>query len=171
MESDAKREPEGRIRNDHSGEQNKYDNRTRLRRRADKNRSQDWPKKSCVQQSKAPVRDKYVAVAINEIVNLENAWSVWNVRFHLNWNEIRFNEKRNSWKALLAKTLKRNKLLKTKIDINSSVIIISEPLLKQIGQPNQIIVFNKDVIAANNWKFLLNGQRLFKSKFRSQHLN
>ena len=48
--------------------------------------------------------------------------------------------------------LTRNKLLKTIIDIISSVIIISEPLLKQIGQPNQIIVWNKDVIAANKWK-------------------
>ena len=46
----------------------------------------------------------------------------------------------------------RNKLLKTIIDIISSVNIISEPLLKQIGQPNEIIVCNKDVIAANQWK-------------------
>ena len=73
MESDAKRETEGRNRNDNSSGQNKYDNRTRLPRRADENRSQGWPKKSCVQQSKAAVRDKYVAVAINEIVILENA--------------------------------------------------------------------------------------------------
>ena len=103
MESDANREPEVRNRNDNSSGQNKYDNRTRLLRRADENRSQDWPKKSCVQQSKVAVRDKCVAVAINETVNLENAWSVWNVRFQLIWNEIRFNQKWTSWKALLAK--------------------------------------------------------------------
>ena len=123
MESEAKREPEGRNRNDNSSGKNKYDNRTRLLRRADKNRSQDWPKKSCVQQSKAAVRDKCVAVAINETVNLENAWSVWNVRFHLNWIEIRFNEKRNSWKALLAKMWIRNKSLKTIFDIISVLLL------------------------------------------------
>ena len=54
--------------------------------------------------------------------------------------------------ALFAKIKIKNKFIMALIDSGSSVNIISDTLYKQLGEPSQIRMCNKNIIAANNGK-------------------
>ena len=59
--------------------------------------------------------------------------------------------------ALFAKIMIKNKLIMALIDSGSSVNIISDTLYKQLGEPSQIRMCNKNIIAANNGKMPIMG--------------
>ena len=59
--------------------------------------------------------------------------------------------------ALFAKIMIEDKLIKALIDSGSSVNLISDTLDKQLGEPSQIIMCNKNIIAANNYKMAVYG--------------
>ena len=59
--------------------------------------------------------------------------------------------------ALFAKILTKDKLTKALIDSGSSVNLLSNALYQQLGEPGQIRVCNKNIIAANNGKMPVKG--------------
>ena len=59
--------------------------------------------------------------------------------------------------ALFAKKMIKDKLIVALIDSGSSVNIISDTLYKQFGEPSQIRMCNKNIIAANNGKMPIMG--------------
>ena len=59
--------------------------------------------------------------------------------------------------ALFAKILIKDKLIMALIDSGSSVNIISDTLYKQLGEPSQIRMCNKNIIAATNAKMPVMG--------------
>ena len=59
--------------------------------------------------------------------------------------------------ALFAKIMIKNKLIMALIDSGSSVDIISDTLYKQLGEPSQIRMCNKNIKAANNGKMPIMG--------------
>ena len=56
--------------------------------------------------------------------------------------------------ALFAKIMIKFKLIMALIDSGSSANIISDTLYKQLGEPSQIRMCNKNIIAANKGKCL-----------------
>ena len=59
--------------------------------------------------------------------------------------------------ALFAKIRIKDKLIMALIDSGSSVYIISDTFYKQLGEPSQIRMCNKNIIAANNGKMPIMG--------------
>ena len=59
--------------------------------------------------------------------------------------------------ALFAKIMIKDKLIMALIDSGSSVNIIGDTLSKQLGEPSQIRMCNKNIIAANNGKMPIMG--------------
>ena len=59
--------------------------------------------------------------------------------------------------ALFAKIMIKGKLIMALIDSGSSVDFISDTLYKQLGEPSQIRMCNKNIIAANNGKMPIMG--------------
>ena len=59
--------------------------------------------------------------------------------------------------ALFAKIMIKDKLIMALIDSGNSVNIISDTLYKQLGEPSQIRICNKNIIAANNGKMPVMG--------------
>ena len=64
--------------------------------------------------------------------------------------------------ALFAKTMIKDKSIMALIDSGSSVNIIKDTLYKQLGEPSQIRMCNKNIIAANNEKMSIMGSADFQ---------
>ena len=60
-------------------------------------------------------------------------------------------------KALFAKIMRKDKLIMALINSGSTVNIISDTVYKQLGEPSQIRMCNKNIIAANNGKMHIMG--------------
>ena len=67
--------------------------------------------------------------------------------------------------ALFAKIMMRDKLIMAFVDSGSSVYIISDTLYNQLGEPSQIRICNKKIIAANIGKMPVMGQADQLQKF------
>ena len=59
--------------------------------------------------------------------------------------------------ALFAKIKIKDKLIKALIDSGSSVNLLGDTLYQQLGEPSQIRVCKKNIIAANNAKMPVKG--------------
>ena len=68
--------------------------------------------------------------------------------------------------ALFAKKMIKDKLIMAFIDSGSSINIVSDTLCNQLGEPSQIRICNKNIIAANNGKMPVMGSADIQVQFQ-----
>ena len=159
---------------------NNYESRGRSLTPGGENRSRDQSHESRAKQSKAVLssRKKNIAVAVSETMHLGNAKIVSNVgaqslqtKLSVFKQELAGNGRasfsacyvktlrggNSPVEALFAKIMMKDKLMMALIDTGSSANTISDSIYKQLGEPSQIRMCNKNIIAASNGKMPIMG--------------